>query len=188
MTVHEARLELTEHGVVCKSDGWFVVNAREVRWRRSPGMGYSSNFGGEILFDQLGIGLTVLGPGEPMSMYHWESDQENFLILAGEATLIVEGQERALRQWDFVHCPPGTAHVIVGGPCVVLGVGSRERHTMIGPDGKRIGRPGCSEYVADPVAKKHGAAPDETTESAEEAYARFPPREFTRYDGWLDSA
>ena len=120
-------------------------------------------------------------------MYHWESDQEDFLILSGEGTLVVEGQERPLRAWDFVHCPPRTGHVIVGGPCVVLGVGSRERHTMIGPDGKRTGRPGGSAYVADPVAAKHGAAPDEATPSAEEAYARFPRREFTRYDGWLDA-
>jgi hypothetical protein len=77
--------------------------------------------------------------------------------------------------------------VIVGGPCVVLGVGSRERHTMIGEDGKRTGRPDWGAYVADSVAKMHGAAPDETTTSTEEAYARFPPPEFTRYEGWLDS-
>ena len=36
-------------------------------------------------------------------------------MLAGEALLIVEGEEPSLRQWDFVHCPPGTKHVIVGG-------------------------------------------------------------------------
>ncbi len=185
--VPEAPVELTEHGLVCKGDGWFVVNARQVRWRRWPGMGFSSNLGGDILFDQLGIGLTVLGPGEPMSMYHWETDQEDFLVLSGEATLIIEGKERPLRRWDFVHCPPGTGHVIVGGPCVVLGVGSRERHTTSGQDGKRTGRADWGAYVADPVAKKHGAAPDETTASAEEAYARVPPRVFTRYDGWLDA-
>jgi mannose-6-phosphate isomerase-like protein (cupin superfamily) len=185
--VPEARVEATGDGLVRKTEGWYVVNAREMRWLRWPGLGFSSNFGGDILFDQLGIGLTVLGPGEPMSMYHWETDEEDFLVLSGEATLIIEGQERPLRAWDFVHCPPGTRHVIVGGPCVVLGVGSRERHTIIGPDGKRTGRPGASEYVPDPVAKKHGAAPDEATESAEEAYARFPKRVFTRYGGWLDS-
>jgi Cupin domain len=184
--VPEAPLEQTEHGLVCKGDGWFVVNARDVRWRRSPGMGMSSNFGGDTLFDQLGVGIVVLGPGEPMSMYHWESDQEDFLVLAGEATLIVEGEERPLRQWDFVHCPPGAAHVIVGGPCVVFGVGSRERHTMLDDGGTRVGRPGESAYVADPVAAKHGAAPHVTTESSDEAYARFPPREPTRYGGWLD--
>ena len=72
---------------------------------------------------QLGINVTVLGPGEPMAMYHRENDQEDFLVLAGEALAIVEGEERPLRQWDFVHCPAGTNHVLVGagaGPCVVL--------------------------------------------------------------------
>jgi uncharacterized cupin superfamily protein len=182
----QAPLEQTEHGLVCKGPGWFVVNAREVRWRESPGMGHGTNFGGDTLFDQLGIGIAVLGPGEPMSMYHWESDQEDFLVLAGAGTLVIEGEERPLRQWDFVHGPPGTAHVIVGGPITVLGVGARERHTMIDEHGARVGRPGESEYVADPVAATHGAAPDATTESSEEAYARFPDRTFTRYGGWLD--
>jgi hypothetical protein len=32
-----------------------------------------------------------------MAMYHREADQEDFLVLAGEAWLFVEGQERMLR-------------------------------------------------------------------------------------------
>jgi len=181
----EAPLEQTEHGLVCKGEGWFIVNAREVRWLRTEGLGVSTNFGGDTLFEQLGVGVDVLGPGEPLSMYHWETDQEDFLVLAGEATLIVEGQERPLRQWDFVHCPPGTAHVIVGGPCVVLGVGSRERHTMLDEHGQRVGTPDWGAYVADPVALRHGAAPAETTTESSEAYARFSPGERVRYGGWL---
>ena len=51
----------------------------------------------------------MLGPGEPIGMYHWEADQEDFLVLSGEALLFVEGEERPLRQWDFVHCPPQTS-------------------------------------------------------------------------------
>jgi hypothetical protein len=182
----EAPLEQTEHGLVCKGDGWFVVNARDARWRGTEGLGVSTNFGGDTLFEQLGVGVDVLGPGEPMSMYHWETDQEDFLILAGTATLIVEGEERALKQWDFVHCPAGAAHVIVGGPCVVFGVGSRERHTMLDEQGQRVGRPEWGAYVADPVAQQHDAAPEQTTTESEEAYARFPPSERLRYGGWLD--
>jgi quercetin dioxygenase-like cupin family protein len=186
--VPEAPLERTEHGLLPAGDGWFVLNAREAEWRVWEGLGKWPRLEGATpRFEQLGVGLTVLEPGEPMSMYHWETDQEDFLVLSGDATLIIEGQERPLRQWDFVHCPPGTGHVIVGGPCVILGVGSRERHTMIGEGGKRTGRPDWGAYVADRVAQKHGAAPDETTTRAEDAYARFPPRVFTRYDGWLDS-
>src|SRR5919197_1166210 len=113
------------------SNGWFVVNAREVQWRRRPGRGYSLPFEGSTEFPQLGISLYVLGPGEPIGMYHWESNQEDFLVLSGEALLLVEGQERPLREWDFVHCPHGTKHVILGageGPCVVFAVGAREEH------------------------------------------------------------
>ena len=182
----EAPLEQTDDGLVCKGDGWFVVNARDIRWRDWPGMGQSTNFGGETLFDQLGVGVKVLGPGEPMSMYHWESDQEGFLVLAGEGTLVIDGEERPLKQWDFVHCPPGAAHVIVGGPCVLFTVGSRQRHTMIGEDGQRTGKPGESEYVADPVAAKYGASPERNTEDNEEAYANFPAPRWARYGGWLD--
>jgi uncharacterized cupin superfamily protein len=185
MTVPEAPLEQTEDGLVCKGPGWFVVNTEEVRWRAWDGLGCSTNFGGDTLFDQLGIGITVLGPGEPMSMYHWETDQEDFLVLAGSGTLIVEGEERPLRQWDFVHCPPGTAHVIVGGPCTVLGVGSRERGTELNEQGERVGRDDGGEYVADPVAARYGASAPETTIDSDVAYARFPPRVFTRYGGWL---
>jgi uncharacterized cupin superfamily protein len=115
MDVPEAPVVRTEHGFVRTGEGWFVVNARELRWYESEGWGKFSNFGGDILFDQLGVGLTVLGPGQPMSMYHWESDEEDFLILFGTATLIIEGQERRLRQWDFVHCPPYAEHTMATG-------------------------------------------------------------------------
>ena len=186
MNVRPARVEESEHGLVVKSDGWFVVNAREIRWLASEGWGTFSNFGGDTLFDQLGIGVSVLGPGQPLSMYHWESDEENFLILSGTATLIVEGQERPLRQWDFVHCPPYAEHTIVGGPCVVVGVGSRERHTEIGPDGRRTGREGESEYTVNEAAIRRGAG-IETGTPQDEAYSRFPRRTPVRYGGWLDS-
>lgn len=183
--VSEAPVEATEHGLVCKGDGWFVVNARETRWYESEGWGKHSNFGGDIQFEQLGIGIQVLGPGEPMSMYHWESDQEDFLVLSGTATLIVEGHERPLRQWDFVHCPPYTEHTIVGGPCVVLGVGARERHTEMGPDGRLRGRAGQSAYTVDETAIRYGAGIQPGTPQ-DEAYARFPPLTPVRYGGWLD--
>src|SRR4249920_2990200 len=124
----EAPLETTEHGLVAKGDGWFVLNARDAVWGVSEGRGAFSRFEGEPEFSQLGVHLVAMEPGEPMAMYHWEADQEDFLVLAGEALLIVEGAERRLRQWDFVHCPPQTKHTILGagsGPAVVLAVGAR---------------------------------------------------------------
>ncbi|HEX5980958.1 MAG TPA: cupin domain-containing protein, partial [Thermoleophilaceae bacterium] len=133
--VPEAGLEKTEAGLAPKGGGWFVLNARDARWRRREGRGHSLPLTGwdddeaRQHFSQLGVQLFVLDPGEPIGMYHWEADQEGFLVLSGEALLIVEGEERPLRQWDFVHCPPGTKHIILGageGPCVVLAAGARE--------------------------------------------------------------
>ena len=130
--VPEAPLEQTEHGLVPSGDGWFVLNARDAPWNHSDGRGAYSRFEGDVKFPQVGIHLVTLSPGEPMAMYHWEADQEDFLVLAGEALLVVEGEERPLRQWDFVHCPPETKHVIVGAgdsQCLVLAVGARDRST-----------------------------------------------------------
>ena len=146
-------------------------------------------FEGDTQFPQVGIGIVVLGPGEPMAMYHWETDQEDFLVLSGEALLIVEGEERPLRQWDFVHCPAGTKHVIVGAGdahCAVLAIGARENHTVILPDGTMDGAPDWGAYAVDEVALRHGAGVEEETTDADVAYARFPKLTPTRYrDGWL---
>jgi len=169
---------------VPKGEGWFVVNARETQWWERPGRGVlcefeGAGFEGALDFSQLGINLQRLEPGEPMAMYHQEADQEGFLVLAGESLLIVEGEERPLRRWDFVHCPAGTSHTIVGagdGPCLVLAVGARDRST--GPD--------WGAYTVDEAAVRHGAGVGRETTKADEAYARFARGELTRYrEGWL---
>ena len=182
--VPEAELVQTERGLVPKGEGWFVLNARDAQWWERPGRGFlcefeGAGFEGATDFHQLGVNLTLLAPGEPMSMYHWEADQEDFLVLAGEALLVVEGDERPLRAWDFVHCPPGTNHTIVGGgtgPCLVLAVGARDRST-----GTRWGA-----YTVDDAAIRHAAGVERETTEPSEAYARFGPGGLTGYrDGWL---
>lgn len=174
--VREARLESTEHGLVPRDDGWFVVNAREAPWRHAEGRPATCSFEGEPEFAQLGIHLNSLAPGVPLSMYHWEADQEGFLVLAGEAILVVEGEERPLRQWDFVHCPPGANHVIVGAgdaPCLVLSVGAR-------------GGDDSGAYTVDETARRHGASVEQETTDEKVAYAHVPWREPSRHrDGWL---
>jgi uncharacterized cupin superfamily protein len=185
--VSESQLERTENGLVPKGQGWFVLDARATQWWDRKGRGFlcefeGAGFEGAADFMQLGINLTVLGPGEPMAMYHRENDQEDFLVLAGEPLLIIEGEERRLRQWDFVHCPAGTNHVIVGAgetPCLVLAVGARDRST--GPD--------WGSYTVDEAAIRHGAGVEEETTDERVAYARFPRGELTRYrEGWLPDA
>jgi uncharacterized cupin superfamily protein len=177
--VPEARLTRNEHGLSPEGDGWFVLNARDARWRNGAARPAICAFEGEPGFPQIGINLNVLAPGQPMAMYHWEADQEDFLVLGGEALLIVEGEERPLRQWDFVHCPAGTNHVIVGAgeaPSVVLAVGARDRST--GPD--------WGGYPVDRTALRHGAGVERETSEAKEAYARFPARRPAGYrEGWL---
>ena len=183
--VPEAPIDETEAGLAPAGEGWFVLNARETRWNHRPGRGHSLNFTGstdfeaETWFRQLGVNLFVLGPGEPIGMYHWETEAEGFLVLSGEALLIIEGEERPLRQWDFVHCPPETRHMIVGagdGSCAVLAMSSREFQAG-GPWGA---------YTVDEAALRHEAGVAEETQDAEVAYARFPPPEHAPYrDGWL---
>jgi uncharacterized cupin superfamily protein len=181
--VSGAQFEDTEAGRVAKGDGWYVVNARDTRWYHAEGRPAICDFEGEAQFSQLGINLQVMGPGQPMAMYHWEVDQEDFLVIAGEAVLIVEGEERPLRQWDFVHCPPETRHMIVGagsGPCLIVAAGSRQHADELCNGGG---------YPVDELALSHGAGVEEETSDPAEAYARYPDSEPTRYgEGWLPGA
>jgi uncharacterized cupin superfamily protein len=178
--VPEARLEQTEHGLVANGEGWFGLNARKAASRHEEGRSAICEFEGDSEFTRLGINISVLAPGEPMAMYHWEADQEDYLVLSGEALLIVEGEERPLRQWDGLRALPAREkHVIVGAgdaACVVLAVGARVRST--GPD--------WGGYMVDAAALRHGAGVRQETTDAAEAYAGMSRRQPTRYrDGWL---
>jgi uncharacterized cupin superfamily protein len=173
--VPEASLRETEHGLVPEGEGWFVVSAREARWWENELGGYCG-FEGQPRFSQLGINLNVLPPGMPMAMYHRENDQEDFLVLAGEAVLVIENEERPLKAWDFVHCPGGTDHVIVGTgdrPCLVLAVGARTGA-------------GGLVYPESEAAQRHGAGVERETSDPKEAYARFSRITETRCrEDWL---
>ena len=161
--VPEAPLEETEHGAVPAGGGWFVLNAQDARWFDSDGMGVYTSFEGDDRFADVGIGIGILQPGEPNAMYHGEGAQEDFLVIFGECLLIVEGEERLLGAWDFVHCPAWTEHVFVGpgdGPCIVLGVGARTQ-------GRGV------RYVVNDVALQHEAGVAEETTEPSVAYARF---------------
>ena len=177
--VPEAPLEQTGHGLAAQGDGWFVLNARDACWRDRGPRGVLCHFEEQQDFPQLGIHLMVLWPGQPMSMYHWEADQEDFLVITGEGSLIVEGEERPLRQWDFVHCPAKAEHVIIGageGPCVVLAVGARV--DSIGPN--------WGGYPVNDSALRHDAGVEKATTEPKEAYARFPESTPASYEeGWL---
>jgi uncharacterized cupin superfamily protein len=156
--------EATIEGGSPTTAGWFVINARDARWMHN-GMRTVCKFGGEgpAHFDDLGIGLYSIDPGHPMTLYHHETGQEDFLVLRGDCVLIIEGQERRLAAWDFIHCPPGTAHTIVAAghaPALILAVGARKEK-------------GSARYPVEPAAIRHGAGvPDDET-SARDHYATF---------------
>jgi uncharacterized cupin superfamily protein len=175
--VPEAPLEMTKYGLRPGTAGWFVVNAREVRWRDTGDLGAFCDFEGKRRFPQLGINLNVLQPGQPMGMYHRENAQEDFLVLAGTCVLVVEGEERELETWDFFHSPPQTEHIIVGagtGPAVVLAVGARGR------------RPRGLVYPVSEAALKRGAGVQKETTDPGEAYGSFGDWKRSLYqEGWL---
>jgi uncharacterized cupin superfamily protein len=178
--VQEARLVPREGGLVPEGEGWFVVNARDARWWTHEAFGSATTFENEeeTPFKEFGINIQILAPGQPNCMYHGENAQEDFLVLYGECLVLVEGEERPLKQWDFVHCPPWTEHVFVGagdGPCAILMVGTRpEQEELLYP-------------VVD-VARKHNAGVEQETTSGREAYARFPKsREEPLREGLLPS-
>ena len=151
--------------------GGFVVNAREAPWRQREGLGRWADLEGDAGFEELGFQLVVVDPGVPVCMYHGESDQEDFLVVSGECILVIEGEERQLKQWDFVHCPSMTEHVFVGageGSCAIIMVGARK------PEGSII-------YPVNEVAAKHGASVEVETSDPSEAYATYARKEPLTY-------
>jgi quercetin dioxygenase-like cupin family protein len=184
--VGEAHLVATDSGLAPATDGWFVVNVRESAWLTNDAFGARCVFEADVpvvrnrpeleprRFTDLGVTLAVLEPGKSSGLYHAESSQEDFLVLAGECLLLVEGRERALRAWDFVHCAPGTEHVFVGTstrPCVILMVGARSSDKTI-------------TYPDSELARGHGAGAARATGSAAEAYGPFPHWSPGRPESW----
>lgn len=127
-TMDEAKLVDTDAGLVPEGEGWFIVNAADAAWETMERTGTWLSFEAEGVPNQIGAGLHLLPSGESTGFYHREGDQEGFLVLEGECVLVVEGAERTMRKWDFFHCPPGTAHILIGGseqPCVLFMFGNR---------------------------------------------------------------
>ena len=173
--VPEAKLEDSGAGLAPASDGWFVVNVRDAVWLTSDTRGSVCPFESpEAWFRQLGVRVRVLRPGEPNALYHSESQQEGFLVLAGECTLLVEGEERPLRTWDFFHCPAGTEHVFVGAgdaPCVILMVGVRTEDEQL-------------RYPVSELAARYDASAKEETSDPEQAYVGWEEARLGRPSYW----
>lgn len=184
--VEEARLDDVGSGLAPVSPGWFVVNVADAAWLKHDAFGGRCVFESNRrvlaersdaepqMFADTGFTLALLEPGKPSGMFHAESAQEAFLVLAGSCLLVVEDEERPLRAWDFVHCPAGTRHTFVGtgdGPCVLFMTGAR-------PEGKTIVYPVAAHVRA------HGAGVETETNDPIEAYSRFEHWRLGRLDTW----
>jgi uncharacterized cupin superfamily protein len=184
--VEEAHLDEAGSGLAPVSPGWFVVNVGDAAWVRNDAFGARCVFEGSPrvlaerpdaepqMFADTGFTLAVLEPGKPTGMYHAESAQEDFLVLAGTCLLLIEEEERPLRAWDFVHCPAGTRHTFVGtgdGPCVIFMTGARR-------EGKTIAYPVAAHALA------RGAGVETETNEPGQAYAPFSHWRVGRPDAW----
>jgi uncharacterized cupin superfamily protein len=163
----EAQIVDTEDGKRPKGPGWFILNLGEVAWQTMERGGTWSLLEADDegrWQQQVGAGVHVLPPGESPGFYHWESDQEGFLVLSGACLLIVEGEERPLKRWDYFHCPPGTRHIMVGvdgdEPCAIFMFGVRTPGKIV-------------RYPADPVAARHGVSVKQDADNGREAYAQW---------------
>jgi quercetin dioxygenase-like cupin family protein len=176
--VNETRLEELDSGLAPVTDGWFVVNVRDAAWETNDHFGAMCAFEGESApFADLGINLRVLRPGG-RGLYHAESTQEDFLVLAGQCLLLVEGEERPLTAWDFVHCPPGTEHAFVAtadGPCIIIMAGA-----------PRSSSAGTLAYPRSELALAHGVGVETETRSPREAQSQLgiPAWRSRRPDDW----
>jgi uncharacterized cupin superfamily protein len=161
----EATAADTPYGRYITTEGWFVVNLSEalaVSNEQKGGASYPLE-SQEHPFTNFGVHVRVLPPGQPNALYHSEGAQEGFLVLSGTCTVIIEEQQRELRQWDYVHCPAGTRHVFVGAgsqPCAILMIGSRPDEPIVFP-------------VSELAGRFRASASSETT-NPEDAYADWP--------------
>jgi uncharacterized cupin superfamily protein len=139
----------------------FVMNVADAPAMSHPRRAMVIDFEGEDrVWPDTGVNIQIMQPGQPNCRYHSEPVQEDFLVLYGECIVILEGEERPLRRWDFLHCPAGVEHVFVGageGPCAVLMIGSRRKDE--------------AHYPVNEVAAKYDASVSRETDEPAEAYA-----------------
>ena len=161
--------------MVEEKSGWYVVNIKDIRWSKSPEYGQVGSFENEgVRFPQTGVRIWVVEPGKSNCLYHRENAQEDFLVLSGHCKLLVNGEERQLEPWDFVHCPPGVSHVFIGDsdrPCALLTIGHRpEEHKLWYPESE--------------LARKYGAETPEPTADPRAAYSKASAREAVGAPDW----
>lgn len=158
---------------------WYVLNARDCPWVEGDKTGLYVGFEDEENnpFQQVGLNVRILQPGQAIGMYHYESGQEDFLVLDGEGIAIVDGEERPLQKWDLLHCEPGVAHMIKATgdrPLLLVCAGARIDEEVDG-----------TMYVANEAARRHGVSVDADTADKGVVYADYSFTWTGYQDGWL---
>lgn len=153
------------------ADTWFVKNVADVRWKARPGFGKRAELeSGPGGFEQLGMRLAVLEPGDRSTYYHAEhGEQEGFLVLEGSCLAIVEDEEVPMGRLDYLHCPSGTRHVLVNDSdarCVLLMAGTRSEGSSI-------------VYPVSELALKYEAGVQKEATDPADAYAGLPAWDLT---------
>ena len=102
----------------------------------------------------LGMSIKVIPPGELERIDHWETEQEDFLVLAGEAILNVEGEDAAAHGNGSLRplAPPETRHAFAGA-------GDAPRACSLAASSREFQKDGpCGLYCADETAARYNAS------------------------------
>ena len=87
--------------------------------------------GRELGVSALGINLIVLEPRQRLRVHLHEQQEEIYLVLSGELTLTIEGDERVLRSGDLARVGPKVRRQLLNrgsGRVEILAVGGSGDH------------------------------------------------------------
>jgi mannose-6-phosphate isomerase-like protein (cupin superfamily) len=90
----------------------------------------------ELGVSTLGLNLIRLAPGQRGRIHRHERQEEVYVVLAGELTLLLEGEPRTIARWEAVRVAPDVRRQLANRgrePLLLLALGGAERHA--GRDG-----------------------------------------------------
>lgn len=169
MLDRSARREDGRRGLRPTPGGGFILHVDDAQWLDNglTARCLLDRQDGVERFEQYGVNVQYLRPGQPNCRYHREFEfDETMLALDGSGVVLVEGEERPVRAGDVIHCPAGTGHVFVASPdhpLVLFLLGTRDANVAE-----------WGEYPADERAATYGASVETTTPQPEVAYVDRP--------------
>jgi mannose-6-phosphate isomerase-like protein (cupin superfamily) len=101
--------------------GYSLTNLREVE-DSAPKFGLApaleARFPREALrFERIGLSLQRLAPNARQPFGHRHGEQEEvYVVVGGSGRVNLDGDVRAVREWDAIRVAPGTARAFEAGP------------------------------------------------------------------------